>query len=190
MHAAVLVPQDPLLDEEHEMFRSNVLRSVTVVLALTAMTGCQGKYRTAVTRDMERMDETLAAPRAYLTNGVDNAILHDMSLADFHFVPHSTELSGSGVARLDRMAILLDTYGGVVRYEAATTDERLIEGRLDHVKEYLSLVGCSMEKIALATAVSGGRGGPAEKAVNDENTALESLENVSAPSMISSLSGS
>lgn len=171
------------------MFRSNVMRSVTVVLALTAMIGCQGKYRTAVTRDMQRMDETLAAPRAHLSNAVDNGILHDMSLADFHFVPHSTELSGSGVARLDRMALMLDTYGGVVRYETATTDERLIEGRLDHVREYLSLVGCSMEKITLATGVSGGRGGRAQKAVLDEDTALESLENTSAPSLISGLSG-
>ncbi len=171
------------------MFRLNAWRSVTVGLALTAMIGCQGKYRTAVSIDMQRMDDTLAAPRAHLTNAVDNAILHDMSLADFHFVPHSTELSGSGVARLDRMALMLDTYGGMVRYEAGTTNETLIEGRLDHVREYLSLVGCSMDKITLATAVSGGRTGRASLAIEAEDMALESLENASAQSMISGLSG-
>jgi len=171
------------------MFRLNVLRSLTAGLALAAMIGCQGKYRTAVTQDMQRMDKTLATPRAYLANSVDNAILHDMSLADFHFVPHSTELSGSGVARLDRMALMLDTYGGTVRYEAGTTDERLIEGRLDHVREYLSLVGCSMDKVKLATAVSGGQGGRASVAIEAEDNALESPDNTAPQSMISGLSG-
>lgn len=170
------------------MFRSNVYRSMAAAVALTAIIGCQGKYRTAVTRDMERMDQTLAAPRMHFVNAVDNAILHDMSLADFHFIPHSTELSGSGVARLDRMAIMLDTYGGVVRYEPSTTDKTLIQGRLDHVREYLTLVGCSMEKIALTTALSGGRGGRASEAVEAEDTAFEPQKDLSAPSLI--LSGS
>ena len=140
------------------MSRTNVIRVLSFCAVLTAIVGCHGKNRSAVQLDMARMDATLAEPRTHLTNMVDNAILHDMSLADFHFVPHSTELSGSGVARLDRMALLLDTYGGVVRYEASTIDETLIKGRLDHVKEYLTLVGCTMEKVALTTGISGGRG--------------------------------
>jgi len=127
-------------------------------VALVTVAGCHGKNRGAVQLEMARMDEMRETPRAYLDNMADNAILHDMSLADFHFIPHSTELSGAGVAHLDRMALLLDTYGGVVRYETFSSDEDLIKKRLEHVKEYLTLVGCSMEKVALTTAVSGGRG--------------------------------
>lgn len=153
------------------MSRTNVIRVLTCCAALTAMVGCQGKNRGAVQLDMARMDAAREQPRTHLTNMVDNAILHDMSLADFHFVPHSTELSGSGVARLDRMALLLDTYGGVVRYETSTTDEKLIKARLDHVNEYLTLLGCSMEKIALTTGLSGGRGMSVAMSIEAEDAA-------------------
>ncbi len=155
------------------MSRTNVIRVVACCAALTAIVGCHGKNRGAVQLDMARMDEAREQPRTHLANMVDNAILHDMSLADFHFVPHSTELSGSGVARLDRMALMLDTYGGVVRYEASTTDEKLIKGRLDHVEEYLTLVGCSMEKVAIATGLSGGRGMSVAKSIEAEDAAHE-----------------
>ncbi len=155
------------------MFRTNVIRALACCAALTAIVGCHGDDRGAVQLDMARMDEMREQPRTHLANMVDNAILHDMSLADFHFVPHSTELSGSGVARLDRMALLLDTYGGVVRYEASTTDEELIKGRLDHVKEYLTLVGCSMEKVALTTGLSGGRGMSVANSIETEDALHE-----------------
>ncbi len=153
------------------MSRINVIRVAVCCVALTVIVGCQMMEQGAVQLDMARMDETREQPRTHLTNMVDNAILHDMSLADFHFVPHSTELSGSGVARLDRMALMLDTYGGVVRYEASTTDEKLIKERLDHVKEYLTLVGCSMEKVALTTQLSGGRGMSVATSIEAEDAA-------------------
>jgi len=170
------------------MSQTNVFRVLVCSAALTAIVGCHGKNRGAVQLDMARMDETREQPRAHLANMVDNAILHDMSLADFHFVPHSTELSGSGVARLDRMALMLDTYGGTVRYETCATDEKLIKGRLDHVKEYLTLVGCSMEKVALTTALSGGRGMSVAESIEAEDTALEKKA-ADAPTGFSSLSG-
>jgi hypothetical protein len=77
------------------------------------------------------------------------------------------------------MALMLDTYGGTVRYETAITDDTLLKGRLDHVKEYLTLVGCSMEKITLATALSGGRGGSARDALMRQEEA-EAAQNVLA----------
>jgi len=170
------------------MSRTNVIRVLTCCAALTAIVGCHGENRGSVQLEMARMDQTREEPRAHLANMVDNAILHDMSLAEFHFVPHSTELSGSGVARLDRMALMLDTYGGVVRYEASTTDEKLIEARLDHVKEYLTLVGCSMEKVTLTTGCSGGRGMSVAKSIEAEDTALEK-QAADAPTGFTSLSG-
>jgi hypothetical protein len=96
---------------------------------------------------------------------VDNAILRDMSVADIHFIPHSNELSGIGVARLDRLARLLQVYGGTVRYETLIVDETLIEQRLDHVREYLSLAGCDMDRLEFKATMSGGRGLPGGEAV-------------------------
>jgi len=155
------------------MSRTKELVSLLGGVAVAVLAGCHGDYRTATQRNMDQMDRELAAPRDYFVNQVDNAILHDMSLADFHFIPHSKELSGSGVARLDRMALMLDTYGGTVRYETGITDEALIKGRLDNVKEYLTLVGVSMEKVALATSLSGGRGGSVRDALAAQDKAKQ-----------------
>ena len=106
----------------------------------------------------------------------DNAMLHDMSVADIHFVPHTAELSGTGAARLNRMATLLDTYGGTVRYETFNTDEALVKQRLDHVHEYLALTGCDMGRVQVKTMISGGRGMTASKAmiVEKKGTAKDS----------------
>jgi len=96
---------------------------------------------------------------------VDNAILHDMTVADLHFVPHTAELNGTGVARLDRMTYLLDVYGGIVRYETFEKDESLVAGRLAHVQEYLESTGCDMSRVSVKTMISGGRGMRASDAI-------------------------
>jgi len=122
---------------------------------------------------LARMDESKASPRPYLTAMVDNAMMHDVSVADFHFVPHSPELSGSGVARLDRMAVVLDSYGGTVRYETYQTDEAFIGQRLERVRDYLSLLGCDMDRIEVKAMMSGGRGFTGKEAakVEEQGTA-------------------
>jgi hypothetical protein len=66
------------------------------------------------------------------------------------------------------MAMLLDTYGGTVRYETMLRNEDLIASRLDHVREYLEVVGCDMAKVELAVGHSGGRGISAEHAMKAE----------------------
>lgn len=102
---------------------------------------------------------------SHLSYMVDNAILSDMSVADIHFIPHTSELSGVGEARLARMAKLLNTYGGTVRYETKLDDETMIQERLDHVREYLALTGCDMSRVRLATMMAGGCGMPGDEAV-------------------------
>lgn len=96
---------------------------------------------------------------------VDNAILRDMSVADIHFVRHTSEVSGIGEARLNRLAKLLNTYGGIVRYETELDDEALIQQRLGRVREYLALSGCDMDRVEVAQMISGGRGMPGDEAV-------------------------
>jgi len=125
---------------------------------------------------------------AYRNHMVNNAILHDMSIADIHFIPHSIELSGTGVARLNRMAPLLDTYGGIVRYETMLMDDEMIASRLDQVREYLDLTGCDMSRVELKVMLSGGRGMPASDAIQGEENAAAQQEGRAAPT--SGLSGS
>ena len=129
------------------------------------------------TSDLQRarMDETRWAPRPHLTYMVDNGMMHDMALADFHFVPHTAELSGTGTARLDRLAVLLDAYGGVIRYETFLANEVLVQQRLEHVREYLETVDCDMDRVKVRAMMSGGRGMPAEEALTaKEKAAAES----------------
>jgi len=107
----------------------------------------------------------------------DNAMLHDMSIADIHFVPHTSELSGTGVARLTRMAKLLEIYGGTVRYETFEKDEALVEARLDHAREFIAGTGCDMDRVKVETMISGGRGLKATEAIRimEEGTVNDAL---------------
>jgi hypothetical protein len=143
----------------------------TLMLSLFAASTACNRDLTATQMQHAKMDETMAAPRAHLVYMADNALLHDMSVADLHFVPHTHELSGTGIARLDRMAVLLDTYGGTVRYETFSTDARFVQARLDHVREYIATTGCDMGRVEVKAMLSGGRGMSAEKAIAAEEKA-------------------
>lgn len=136
------------------------------VIVLTAA-GCadQHRFHTATDFHMERMDEVRNTPPAHLMQMADNALLQDMSIADFHFAGHSTELSGTGAARLNRMSPLLSTYGGTVRYDTKISDEKFLDQRLNHVKEYLATTGCDMSRVEITTGMSAGTGIPARRAI-------------------------
>lgn len=148
------------------------LFSVLWLSLFAIMTACN---RDITTTQMQhtRMDTMMGGSRAHLTYMVDNALLHDMSIAEIHFVPHTRELSGTGIARLDRMALMLDTYGGTVRYETVVTDEAFVQKRLDHVHEYLATTGCDMSRVEVKAMMSGGRGMSAVKALAAEVKAAE-----------------
>jgi hypothetical protein len=141
---------------------------------LLATTACNRPLTTTELQTL-RMEEAQWEYGAHLTSMTDNAILHDMSVADIHFIPHTSELSGVGVARLNRMAKLLSTYGGTVRYETRLSDQELIDPRLEHVREYLTLAGCDMDRVSVVTMRSAGRGMPGDEAVEkfEKGTAAE-----------------
>ncbi len=141
-------------------------RSMLLCGFVLVWTGCQQPIVTSTQRMTDKMDHTKRNRFPHLTNMVDNAILYDMTIADLHFVPHTAELSGTGVARLDRLVPLLNAYGGVVRYDTALRDMKLVDKRISHTKEYLVLAGCTMDRVEVKTMISGGRGLPAEDAVD------------------------
>ena len=138
---------------------------LAVLPTLLVVTSACNRPMTATDLTVERMEQTRWISQPNFTYMVDNAILHDMSIADVHFVPHTYELSGTGTAKLERMAYLLNAYGGTVRYETLATDEKMIQQRLDRVCEYLALAGCNMDRVEVMAMLSGGRGMPADEAI-------------------------
>lgn len=140
-------------------------RRLIVVATLPVAAAACNDLHTTTDLQTSRMDDSHRAYGAHLTHMVDNAILHDMSVADIHFIPHTGELSGVGEVRLNRLAKLLNTYGGTLRYETLLDDEALIKQRLDHAREYLALTGCDMERVQVVAMISGGRGLPGGEAV-------------------------
>lgn len=130
---------------------------VAVVAWSLTVTGCAHFRNPLVSDDPvptfeERYDETLGV----FAHMADNALLRNMSIADFHFIPHTSELSGTGVVRLDRLARLLDVYGGTVRYSTYETDEELLAQRLEHVREYIAAQDCDMDRVQVALMQMGG----------------------------------
>jgi len=91
----------------------------------------------------------------FFTYMVDNAIVSDMSIADLHFVPHTTELNSLGTLRLARMAQLVEAYGGLVRYATTIEDEEMVNERLAHVRDFLAAAGADMDRIEVAVAMPG-----------------------------------
>ena len=146
------------------MFRTAMMLGVSAVVA-----GCGSPLMKRNT-DLppEYVEATQKNYKARFAYSADNAMMHDMVISDVHFVPHTSELSGSGVAKLDRLAPMLDTYGGVLNYDTDATDKSLIQARLQHVREYLALAGCSMDKVEVKPGLAQGRGMPADRAIQVE----------------------
>lgn len=143
-------------------------RAILIPGVLLAAASCS-QFKSRTDMQTEHIEDARSSFGSYFTDMTDNAIQSDGSIADIHFVPHTTELSGLGVKRLDRMARLLDTYGGTVRYETTLGDTPMVKERLDHVREYLTLSGCDMARVKVAIGRAGGTGMPGDEAVRKFN---------------------
>ncbi len=139
----------------------NALVPLLLVATTSALTGCESSSK----RQHARMDVSKASAGQHFDQMVTNAALHDRSVADLHFISHSSELSGTGELRLNRLAAILNTYGGTLRYETVMADAAMIEKRVANVREYLSLVGCNMAAVDIAVMRSGGHGMSATEAM-------------------------
>ncbi len=150
--------------------RSRVILTVIPAVLTLSAGACHGPDHDMTARQLHEshMDEAKANYGRHMDDMVDNAILQDMSLVDFHFVAHSSEISGTGVQRLNRMAKLLSTYGGTVHYQTDLTDTDLVNKRIDHVKEYLKVAGCDMDRVQVKPGLSAGPSTPAKKAIEVE----------------------
>lgn len=164
--------------------RGVVVRAMAAACAL-AVVGCAGGGRkTATDVQLEKIRAMRDRSHEHEQNMINNAVLADMSLAEFHFIPHSTELSGSGVKRLDRMAPMLDTYGGTVRYAGNVSDDELVKQRIAHVHEYLAMTGCNMDRVKIEPGLAGGQGMQARDALEKQRTMDIPADQSGAPQLL------
>jgi hypothetical protein len=89
---------------------------------------------------------------------IDNAILEDMALFDFHFVPNRARLNALGQQRVERLADLIELYGGQINLSSMESDETLLNARLAEVREYLSTCGADVGPDSVMLEQAGGRG--------------------------------
>jgi len=144
------------------------LLSSGLLVAIAITSGCTGaglKYPTATDLQMDKIYANRNKDREYMDNMVDNASLQDMAIEDFHFAGHSSELSGTGAMYLSRLTPLLSTYGGTVNYDTTLTDEKLVQERIKHAKEYLAMTGCDMSRVDVKAGMDQSIGTTANKAI-------------------------
>ena len=89
---------------------------------------------------------------------VDQGMMHDLSVSDVHFVPHTSQLNGTGVRRLNRYAELLEGVGGAIHLDSVEDDEALTSARVACVSAYLSSSGLNMSNVKVEAGLPRGRG--------------------------------
>ncbi|TWT40309.1 hypothetical protein RAS1_40170 [Phycisphaerae bacterium RAS1] len=71
----------------------------------------------------------------------DNAMLADMTVSDVHFVPHRPMLNTLGQERVQRLAGLIDAYGGAIRFSSDVSDAGLLSDRTQAILACLTEAG-------------------------------------------------
>lgn len=140
-------------------------RTVPVVAVLTAML-------TACKQPAARMNapphggaESVHDMQGTFVYMSDNALLSDMSVSDRHFLPHRPILSTLGEQHLGRLASLMKSYGGTLRFSSDDRDEKLGEQRIAAVRARLAELGVDTTKETVTSGLPGGSGMDAAQAV-------------------------
>lgn len=119
----------------------------------------------------------------------DQGMMADMSIADLHFVPGSPELSGTGVARLERYAELLATRGGTLRYDPTIRDDDLIKARLESAASFLRQAMPGDKGIQVVVGGALGRGMTAAEAKTGQDVAMQAEPRGNAYELVITKSG-
>jgi hypothetical protein len=109
--------------------------------------------------------EEVSNMQSMYSHMVDNALLTDMTISDMHFLPHRAILSTLGEQRLSRLASLMQTYGGVIRFNTDQQDQDLIDARLETVLAFLREAGVDTSTEVVRRDLAGGTGMEAREAI-------------------------
>lgn len=103
----------------------------------------------------------------------DQGMISDQSIADIHFIPHSTRLSGTGKTRLERYAELLADTGGTLHYDTPIQDVKLVEARLTTAKRFLRQKVAGKHVVKVVLGMTKGRGMDAAEAAAGQGVAKQ-----------------
>ncbi len=164
-----------LSDEGVIRMKSTGLSLLFLSFGLSVLMGCAAQEKKDdVTplraQSMSEMRLELSMTHQAMT---DSALMHDMSLADIHFVPHTSHLNLLGMRRLDRYVDLLNEYGGTLYLESVDTREESLSQRREQVVAYLDDVGVENDRITVASGVSAGSGMSATEAIEVKKQAYK-----------------
>jgi hypothetical protein len=172
--------------------RIRIIAGLIVGMAATALFGSLGCAPPPPQRmNAPPQGEGLGRPEwtEVYTYHNDQGMMADRSLADIHFIPGSAELSGTGVARLERYAELLATSGGTLRYDTSLRDEALIKSRLDAAADFLRQALPGDKGIQVVVGLPGGRGMSAKEAKSGQDVAQQAESRDTAYRLTISKSG-
>jgi len=135
--------------------------------------GCERKQQTQMNAPPQGYAPENPASSDYYAYHNDQGMMADMSIADIHFVPHSADLSGTGVARLERYAELLANSGGTLNYDTTLTDSMLVERRMSTARTYLSKCMANSQRVDIVLGMPGGPGMRAKESIAGQNVAQQ-----------------
>ena len=128
---------------------------VAVAFLFTAV-GCEGPSK-RLNVPPQGLTAEPSALQGFFTPAVDNAMLHDMCVADIHFVPHTAEINGLGEWRLEDYCRLLKDRGGIIHLETASTDDELNEARIQSVHDFFASAGLGGANVTVKLGLPRGR---------------------------------
>lgn len=150
--------------------RNGLLVVVSISILLAA--GCQTPVErmNAPPQGESETKNPLAESFAYHE---DQGMLADLSLADLHFVPHSADLSGVGVARLERYAELLASSGGTLNFTTSSRDPELAAERLETANDFLRRAVPGSKPVQVVLGLPRGRGMAGKESVAGKGIAKQ-----------------
>lgn len=142
-----------------------------ICVALSA--ACERKAQTQMNAPPQGYAPEHPASTDYYAYHNDQGMMADMSIADIHFIPHSADLSGAGVARLERYAELLANSGGTLNYDTGSTDTMLIDRRMATAEAYLAKCMPDSKRVDIVLGMPGGPGMRSKESIAGQNVAQQ-----------------
>lgn len=156
------------------MFKNHFTRACgpwLLATALAAPCGCSKPVR--LNAPPQGAEDQPPPSADYYNAMTDQALLADMSITDLHFIPHSAEPSGTGVARLQRYAELLSTRGGTLHYDTLIDDDALLARRIESARQVLADTVPDGKRIEVRLGQSQGRGMEAVESIERRKAMLK-----------------
>jgi len=159
------------------MDRLNPLLVMSLVLVPVLAVGCSSN-ESEIDPDPTEIEHAYQAEDGHATfdHMVDAAVMADMTVADYHFVPRRAILTPLGMQRVARLADIIDEYGGEVRFNTRETDESLIAERSSAISTALQKNGLDPSSSHVTLNIPGSIGMDAREAI-----LIRTFENVYVP---------